>query len=169
MEKADKTIEYYPNKNYRIVAFILFIIDLLPFGLSILLLFSKDTEGFWLTFLPFLLFLTIPMFLILLSRLQITFTNNAVYIKHDNKSKIMEYRYEDYPFAYYCKSYKGWMYLILSPCEIDKKKAKSIAHLSGETTQYDSCVIISLNESSENEDIIRKLIHENVKKVYEVK
>lgn len=158
-----------PKYNYKYVAILFLIIGLIPFVFALVFLYAKEMTGFWFMVISFSVFALMSKVLVEESKLKITFTNTALCIQHDKKSKKVSYSYDDYLYAYYCKNYKGQMFLILSESNLERKRVKSIVSYGGGVgaTFYDSCVVIFIDESNKQIDDIKKHISEKIKNVYE--
>ena len=101
-------------------------------------------------------------------------TENQAYISEEEKNKResedIEYKYEKYLFAYYCRSYKGRLYLILSSNELNRKKVKKIVNFEecmGKTFG-NLYVVIFIDENNKQIDVVRKYISENIKNICEI-
>jgi len=170
MDLLKDKFDYYPNRDCKHLVRLLTVIILIPLCvLAMMFLYFKEMTGFKYMMILLIISLLMIEILVYLSKLKVFFSNTALYIQYGVKTRIAEYKYEKYLFAYYCKDYKGNEFLILSECELDKKRVKRIANIGGGigVTLYDSCVVILIDESNKQIDDIKKHISEKIKNVYE--
>lgn len=80
----------------------------------------------------------------------------------DNKKLTFNY-YEDYLYAYYSRSYKAALYLVLSEKHLDFKQIKRVINITTRfgKTVVENCVVIYLDENK-SADLIKQLISERI-------
>jgi len=171
MQVSSEKIEYCPYKSYRYAAMLVSIITLIPlFIFMLILLCSGDCQGVGHMMIPFSVITLIVMLCGAESKRKIIFTKEAIYTQRNLRCNLKEYRYDTYLFAYYCKHYKGQLFLVLSECELERKQVKRIVFWGGGigATFYDSCVIIYIDENNKQIGEVKKHISENVKNIYKI-
>lgn len=169
MELFEERLDYMPYKSEKYLAiFMIMVLELPICVLSMMLLHFQGVAGIKYVMIPNLGILLIAMIFLKSSQLKITFTTKALYTQNGKNQKNVEHRYRDYPFAYYCKNYRGQVYLILSECELERKRVKRIVSYGGNfgRTFYDSCIVVLIDQSNKQINIVKKYIVENIKNVY---
>lgn len=167
----DEKFEYMPNKSYMYGAILFSIILLLPlFILSMWFLYLEEWVGFRHMVISFSGIAFMLILCVAEAKLKVIFGKEAIYIQRNQKCKIREYRYDRYVFAYYCKNYKGQKFLILSECELERKRVKKIVFWGGGVgaTFYDSCVVLFVDENNKQIDVVREYISKNIKNICEI-
>lgn len=160
------TIEYRPYKTHAY-----FVVFILCIATAALMLAGYCMQKTWLLFLVCFVFSLMCVFLAKVlydtSNAKIILDSAGVRIIGNPCGSYQFVPWERIRFAYAATNYKGHLFLVLTPCELNEKQKKHYANKSANTSRIcvDSAVVIYM-DITQSVEHIKDLIEQQVINTY---
>jgi len=103
-------------------------------------------------------------------RIIVIFSEKQIIVKRHSRDIYMVRQYKDWPYVYYCQSYRHLTYLVFSDKPMEKKTLRKKANRNEiiEKVFDDGAIMIRMNEWVKEKELIKEVIRQNYPNIEEV-
>ena len=156
---------YKPYRIAGIFAVVMAIFVLVEFLILAVLAddFYSNIKSFGFLAMQFLI-LNFALLLFSISKKTITFEEKGLTVVNDQRTKSRFIEWSNIRYAYYKRSYKGHVYLVLSADELNRDQVKKLVSKGANFSKicFDNALVIYLDFTSKHKAKINSIVKQNV-------